>query len=206
MFCDWVEYLDLISGEIIRLNAEACDFGYRESVFKGALQDKAVILTVGLKLKKDWLPNLEYGPLRKFDSHVFPQEIFDEVCQIRMSKLPDPVKLGNAGSFFKNPIVSNARFQQLQYQFTDIVGYPVDELQTKLAAGWLIDNAGLKGYRVGGAAVHLQQALVLVNIEHATGKDVCKLAERIIKVIEDRFSITLEVEPRIIGATGRIRV
>ncbi len=203
MFCDWVEYLDLSSGELIKLDANACHFAYRESIFKGALKDCSVILSVGLKLKKDWLPNIEYGPLRQFDSDVSANDIFDAICQTRMSKLPDPAKLGNAGSFFKNPIISVGQFHQLKTQYPDIVGYAVDERLIKVAAGWLIDNAGLKGYQIGGAAVHLQQALVLVNRDNATGDDVCKLALWIIKAIKEKFAITLEVEPRIIGATGQ---
>ncbi len=203
MFCEWVEYLDLTTGKIVKLDVEACDFAYRESIFKSSLKDKAVILTVGLKLKKEWQPNIKYGPLKQFSSDVSAAEIFTVICETRMSKLPDPVILGNVGSFFKNPIVSSKQFHSLQSLYPNIVGYAVDDNQVKLAAGWLIDNAGLKGYQVGGAAVHLQQALVLVNRGQATGNDVCKLAIEIIKTIAKKFDITLEIEPRIIGKTGQ---
>ncbi|MCG9698506.1 UDP-N-acetylmuramate dehydrogenase [Shewanella sp. Isolate11] len=202
-FCDWVEYLDLLTGEIKRLDNQACDFGYRESIFKHQLKDKAIILAVGLTISKDWQPNIGYGPLQHFDSSVTPQEIFDRICETRMSKLPDPAMLGNVGSFFKNPLVSVQQFKQLKAQYGDIVGFPDGEGSVKLAAGWLIDNAGLKGYQVGGASVHMQQALVLVNIAGATGDDVCRLARYIVNIIKQRFSVALEVEPRIIGAKGQ---
>ncbi|WP_065204681.1 UDP-N-acetylmuramate dehydrogenase [Shewanella woodyi] len=200
--CDWVEYLDLTDGKLKRFNAAECDFGYRDSIFKRELKGLAVITSVGFKLSKRWKPKLDYGPLARFDIEtVTPLQIFNCICETRMSKLPDPKVLGNAGSFFKNPIISTERYLALQKQYPTIVGYPVDG-GTKLAAGWLIDNAGLKGFAIGKASVHEQQALVLVNKGGATGDDVMCLARYIIEKIYTLFSVTLEAEPRVIGAQG----
>ena len=201
-YCDWVEYLDLETGQCQRLNASECLFGYRDSIFKQALKQRAVILSVGLSLDKQWNPNLSYGPLREFKREsVTPQAVFDCICATRQQKLPNPKVLGNVGSFFKNPIVSQKQYEALQQQYPDIVGYVVNEHEVKLAAGWLIERAGLKGMTHGGAAVHLNQALVLINKSHATGNDVCQLARHIIAKIRSHFMVTLEVEPRIFGAT-----
>lgn len=203
-YCEWVEYLDLETGECQRLDASECLFGYRDSVFKQVLKQRAVILSVGLWLDKQWNPNLSYGPLKGFDrDSVIPKVVFDCICATRQQKLPDPKVLGNVGSFFKNPIVSKSHYQVLQQQYPDIVGYVVNEHEVKLAAGWLIEQAGLKGASIGGASVHLQQALVLVNKNGATGDDVCQLALNIITRIRSHFMVTLEVEPRIIGVSGQ---
>ncbi|WP_239473254.1 UDP-N-acetylmuramate dehydrogenase [Shewanella algidipiscicola] len=202
-FCEWVEYLDLTTGERVRLDAEQCLFDYRDSIFKSTLKDKAVILNVGLRLEKEWRPNLSYGPLQQLSATTLtPTMIFDCICATRSSKLPDPAALGNVGSFFKNPIVSSEHFTQLQQEYPAIVGYPVNVDKVKLAAGWLIENAGLKGHAIGGAAIHLKQALVIVNVGKATGADVCTLAREVIQRVNQIYSVYLEVEPRIIGAVG----
>ncbi|QYK01543.1 UDP-N-acetylmuramate dehydrogenase [Shewanella psychrotolerans] len=203
-YCEWVEYLDLETGDYQRLSKSECLFGYRDSIFKQVLKHRAVILSVGLRLDKQWNPNLSYGPLKGFDCEsVTPQAVFDCICATRQQKLPDPKVLGNVGSFFKNPIVSKSHFEMLQQQYPDIVGYVVDDDEVKLAAGWLIEQAGLKGSSVGGASVHSLQALVLVNRNQATGDDVCQLARHIIATIQTHFMVVLEVEPRIIGASGQ---
>ncbi|MCG9714995.1 UDP-N-acetylmuramate dehydrogenase [Shewanella insulae] len=205
-FCDWVEYLDLVSGEIKRLKGGDCEFAYRESIFKNALKHRAVILRVGFVLPKAWRPNLSYGPLQELSERsqgVTPREVFDCICETRMAKLPDPAVLGNVGSFFKNPVVSQQTFDALKRQYSDIVGYALDDSKIKLAAGWLIDRAGLKGLSVGNASIHLKQALVIVNKGGCSGQDVCDLARLVIDRIFEQFGVRLEVEPRIIGATGQ---
>jgi UDP-N-acetylmuramate dehydrogenase len=200
--CDWVEYLDLTDGKLKRLNAVECGFAYRDSIFKGELNGLAVISTVGFRLNKVWQPKLSYGPLQQLDSTtVTALQVFDCICETRISKLPDPKLLGNAGSFFKNPIITSKLFQTLKEMYPDIVGYPVDS-GIKLAAGWLIDHAGLKGFSIGNASVHGQQALVLINTGGATGDDVTRLARYIIKKISTQFFVDLEAEPRVIGAYG----
>lgn len=201
--CDWVEYLDLRTGELKCLATNECHFRYRDSIFKRELLTCAVITSIGLKLRKLWEPVISYGPLRTFEKgRVTAKQIFDSICTMRNTKLPNPNVLGNAGSFFKNPVVSRVVFDSLVENHPGIVGFPVDEDSVKLAAGWLIDRAGLKGLKVGDAAVHEQQALVLVNKGHATGTDVTQLAKKVISAIVERYGIKLAAEPRIIGANG----
>ncbi|MBT1446646.1 UDP-N-acetylmuramate dehydrogenase [Shewanella sp. JM162201] len=199
-FCEWVEYLSPLDGSITRLTAEQCEFGYRESIFKAALKGKAIITRVGLKLVKAWQPRLGYAPLNQFDPMtVSALDIFNKVIEVRRSKLPDPAVLGNAGSFFKNPVVDAATFSTIVRQFPDAVAYAQDDGRMKLAAGWLIDKAGLKGFRLGNAGVHEKQALVLVNLGGASGAEVCALARHIITTVEQTFGVTLEAEPNIVG-------
>lgn len=178
--CDYVEVLNLHTNEIFRLINEQCQFGYRDSIFKHTYATGYVIIAVGLKLSKNWIPVLKYGSLANLaKSAVNAQQIFDEVCAIRRSKLPDPAEFGNAGSFFKNPVISKADFDHLQQEYPDIPHFPQADGRVKLAAGWLIDQCGLKGYQLGGAAVHQQQALVLINQQDATSSDVVELAHHI---------------------------
>lgn len=202
-FCDWVEYVDLSCGKLIHLSVHGCEFGYRDSIFKRQLMNKALITRVGFKLPKMWRPKLEYGPLKVINvAGVTPKQVFDCICETRQSKLPDPNVLGNAGSFFKNPVIDSAQFAALAEVYPSIVGYAHGLGKTKVAAGWLIDNAGLKGFKIGGAAVHDKQALVLVNTGEATSDDVLMLASSIVEKIELQFGISLEAEPRMIGTNG----
>ena len=160
--CDYVDVLNLNTGEQFRLQANECEFGYRESIFKHRYAQGYVITAVGLKLAKNWQPILKYGSLVNFDPQtVTAKQVFDEVCHIRRSKLPDPKEFGNAGSFFKNPVVSAEQFAKIQKQVENLPHFPQPDGSVKLAAGWLIDQCHLKGFQIGGAAVHQQQALVL---------------------------------------------
>ncbi len=203
--CDYVDVLNLNTGEIERLSAEQCLFGYRDSIFKHKYQDGYAIVHVGLQLSKEWVPILEYGDLKKLDAAtVTPKEIFDSVCAMRRSKLPDPNITGNAGSFFKNPIVSTKELQKLVEQYPDIPHYSQNNGTEKLAAGWLIDNCSLKGFTIGGAAVHKQQALVLINQGNATSKDVISVAHHVRSEVFKRFSVLLEPEVRFVGKYGEI--
>lgn len=198
--CEYVDILCLETFAVKRLSAAECQFGYRDSIFKHSLYQKAVIIAVGLKLAKDWQPNIEYGPLKSLAStDLAAQQIFDRVRQIRMEKLPDPAITGNAGSFFKNPVISKDHFEQLKNQFPDIVAYPADN-GMKVAAGWLIDQCQLKGTSVGGAQVHPLQALVLINKNHATADDVIQLATKVRDAVLARYQIELEHEVRFMGA------
>ncbi|MCK6263234.1 UDP-N-acetylmuramate dehydrogenase [Vibrio sp. ZSDE26] len=205
--CEYVDVLCLESFEVKRLASEECQFGYRDSIFKHQLYQKVVVVAIGLKLDKYWKPNIGYGPLKSFDeTTVTSKQIFDCVCQVRMEKLPNPAETGNAGSFFKNPIISMATFQDLQARFPDMVAYPaIDENGRegmKIAAGWLIDQCGLKGVMVGGAQVHPNQALVIVNKDNATANDVVMLAAKVRQTVLDRYNIELEHEVRFMSATG----
>ncbi|WP_373099370.1 MULTISPECIES: UDP-N-acetylmuramate dehydrogenase [Pasteurellaceae] len=203
--CDYVEVLDLNNGEQFRLNNAQCGFGYRESVFKHQYRDGYLITAVGLKLRKHWRPVLKYGSLANFDADkVSPQQIFAEVCAVRNSKLPAPEQFGNAGSFFKNPLVSAADFNLLQQEYPTIPNFPQADGTVKLAAGWLIDQCGLKGYQIGGAAVHQQQALVLINRHNASASDVIELAHHIRQCVAIKFNVYLQPEVRFIGAAGEV--
>ncbi|OEF24360.1 UDP-N-acetylmuramate dehydrogenase [Vibrio rumoiensis] len=195
--CEYVEYLDLDTLTITRLNSDQCLFAYRDSVFKQSLLGKVVIVAVGLKLNKAWKANLSYGPLQaEKDILTTPQAIFDLVCDIRRSKLPDPSVTGNAGSFFKNPVITTENFNRLKTAYPELSGYPMTEGGVKIAAGWLIDRCGLKGHQIGGAQVHPQQALVIVNAGEATSKDILDLAWFIRQTVSHKYGVDLEHEVR----------
>lgn len=198
--CEYVDVLCLETFEIKRLTNQECQFGYRDSIFKHELYQKAIVVAIGLKLSKNWEPNIEYGPLKSFDAQtVSAQEIFEQVCQVRMDKLPDPAVTGNAGSFFKNPVIGEHHYTALKSKYPDLVAYPTDS-GVKVAAGWLIDQCGLKGTAVNGAQVHPNQALVLVNRDNATANDIVELAAVVRAQVKEKYGIELEHEVRFIGA------
>ena len=180
-----------------------CEFGYRESVFKNKYKGEFIITSVTYRLNKKPVFNTSYGAieaeLMKEGVHTLSiKAISDAVISIRQSKLPDPAVIGNAGSFFKNPTVSNAQFAKLKNKFPVIVGYPVNEHETKLAAGWLIEQCGWKGYRNGDAGCHARQALVLVNYGHAKGQEILELSEKIIDSVQHMFDVQLHQEANIV--------
>ncbi|WP_306331984.1 UDP-N-acetylmuramate dehydrogenase [Vibrio injensis] len=197
--CHYVDYLCLESFTIKRLSVSDCQFGYRDSIFKQDLCGKALVVAVGLRLSKDWRPLLSYGPLQALPSTCTAEDIYHTVCQVRKDKLPDPTVVGNAGSFFKNPVIDQTSFETLKKQYPNLVAYPTEQ-GVKLAAGWLIEQAGLKGYTLGGAQVHPKQALVIINNNRATAEDIITLAKQICKTVHDQFNVNLEHEVRFIGA------
>lgn len=181
-------------------NAE-CRFAYRESIFKHELRGKAIITSVEFRLSKSQQPSLGYGDLAKeveARGRVTLKNIREAVCSIRRSKLPDTAVLGNAGSFFKNPIVNKDVSERLKQEYENMPVYPVSEQNCKLAAGWLIDQAGLKGYRQGNVGVHERQALVLVNFGGATGEEVIALSELVRERVKEKFGITIDPEVNIL--------
>ena len=181
-------------------NAE-CRFAYRESIFKHELRGKAIITSVEFRLSKSQQPSLGYGDLAKeveARGRVTLKNIREAVCSIRRSKLPDTAVLGNAGSFFKNPIVNKDVSEKLKQEYENMPVYPVSEQNCKLAAGWLIDQAGLKGYRQGNVGVHERQALVLVNFGGATGEEVISLSELVRERVKEKFGITIDPEVNIL--------
>lgn len=184
------------------LSAEECRFAYRDSIFKQELKGKTVITSVEFTLYKDAQPNLHYGDVcQKVEELGGPtlKNIRQAICSIRESKLPDTKKIGNAGSFFKNPIVDKSLAQRLKAENEQMPLYPAtDEQKCKLAAGWLIDQAGMKGYRSGNVGVHDRQALVLVNYGGATGSEVIELSQRVQERVEERFGISIEPEVNIL--------
>ncbi|MDA9556714.1 UDP-N-acetylmuramate dehydrogenase [Vibrio sp.] len=196
--CDYVDVLDLQSYETQRLTADECQFGYRDSIFKHDLYQKVIVIAIGLRLPKCWQAKNHYGPLKALGASATAQAIFDEVCEVRSQKLPNPDITGNAGSFFKNPVITQAQFKVLSERFPDVVAYPAGN-DMKVAAGWLIDQCGLKGYQMGGAQVHPNQALVLVNSQHASAMDVVTLAAYVREQVLQRYDIELEHEVRFIG-------
>ncbi|MCE2657885.1 MAG: UDP-N-acetylmuramate dehydrogenase [Rubrivivax sp.] len=198
-----LDVVDLVTGRTVTLDAVACAFGYRDSVFKRHLLGKAVITRVRLRCPKPWQPVLGYLDLeRKMAEHQNPtpdaQTVFDWVCAIRRAKLPDPAVIGNAGSFFKNPVVSMEQCRDIIGRDPEVVHYPLPDGSVKLAAGWLIDACGWKGKSIGGAGVYEKQALVLVNRGGATGGEVVTLAKAIEESVYGRFGIRLEAEPVVV--------
>lgn len=198
-----LDAVDLVTGRSVMLDAAMCRFGYRDSIFKQALAGKSVVTRVRLRLPKPWVPALGYLDLeRKMaetgNTHPDARTIFDWVCAIRRAKLPDPAAIGNAGSFFKNPVVSAEQCRDIIDRDPEIVHYPLPDGSVKLAAGWLIDACGWKGKSVGRAGVYERQALVLVNRGGASGAEVVTLARAIQESVYGRFGIRLEPEPVIV--------
>ncbi|WP_250479440.1 MULTISPECIES: UDP-N-acetylmuramate dehydrogenase [unclassified Caballeronia] len=190
--------VELATGARAEFDRAACAFGYRDSFFKRAGRGRFMITSVTFRLPKAWTPRADYADVaRALDGAATPdaQAIFDAVVAVRRAKLPDWTALGNAGSFFKNPVVSAQAFEALKQREPGVVSYPQADGQVKLAAGWLIDQCGWKGRGIGGAAVHDRQALVLVNRGGATGAQVLELAEAIRRDVLARFNVELEMEP-----------
>ena len=195
-----VEAFDRKSGGFVRFAAGECEFAYRDSLFKRD-PEHYIVVAVEFALSRTPALKLEYAgigeELQAMGVEAAPRasQVAEAVIRIRRRKLPDPALLGNAGSFFKNPLVSQALAAELQGAYPDLVAYPQADGQMKLAAGWLIDKAGWKGFREGDAGVHKLQALVLVNYGGATGHDIANLARRIQRDIAERFKVELEMEP-----------
>ena len=184
--------------EIHSFDAEACQFGYRESVFKQSLKDQYVITSVTFCLSKTPAFRLDYGAIQEVlqangVQHPTLREVSDAVIQIRQSKLPDPKEIGNAGSFFKNPTIPSSQFEQLKAHYPALPGYPSSE-GIKVAAGWLIEQTGWKGKRIGDVGVHAKQALVLVNYGDGTGEEIKSLSEQVQASVMEKFGIQLQAE------------
>lgn len=191
---------DFLSGEIITLDKAACKFAYRDSIFKREYKDRLVILDVTFALPKVWQARLNYGDVAQFLAtknicEPSPGDVSNAIISIRQSKLPDPAVIGNAGSFFKNPIVKADQRDALLSVYPTMVSYLQADGLYKLAAGWLIEQCGWKGKSLGRVGVYEKQALVLVNLGAATGLEVRQLAQRIQADVLNKFSVNLEVEP-----------
>lgn len=195
--------MDAITGEERIFSKDECEFGYRESVFKHTYKNKYIIIDVSFKLAKTHVLSTHYGAindeLKKNNiSHPSIKDISNAVIAIRQSKLPDPKVMGNAGSFFKNPEIPAKQHELLRSKFENLVSYPLENGNYKLAAGWLIEQSGLKGFEKNGAAVHDKQALVLVNKNHATGNSVFELSDHVLKTVFEKFGVQLEREVNIL--------
>ncbi|MHC6648734.1 UDP-N-acetylmuramate dehydrogenase [Alteromonas sp. HB246098] len=206
---DKVECVFLETGEQVLLSNEDCQFGYRDSVFKHALANKVLITHVNFKLPKQYELKISYGELAALTEPT-PEKVYSKVIEIRKSKLPDPSELGNAGSFFKNPVVSKVVFKAISKEYDSVPHFVVSENagneqeQIKIPAAWLIDQAGFKGKTLNKVRCHPTQPLVLTNIGGATGSDVITMAKNIIASVQDKFGIQLEPEVRLLGNKGLI--
>jgi len=198
-----LEAYHLTEKKVVKFNLEECEFGYRESVFKTTFRNQFVILNVTYRLNKVPQFNTKYGAIEAelqlmSVKDLSIQAISQAVINIRSSKLPNPAIIGNAGSFFKNPEISADQFATLKTSFKNIVGYPLDNGNIKLAAGWLIEQCGWKGYRNGDVGCHAKQALVLVNYGCAKGSEILDLSEEIITSVWNKFTVKLSKEVNIV--------
>lgn len=195
-----LQAINLENGDILEFDKERCQFGYRESFFKSHGLDKILITSVTFALPKQAKWKIDYAGVREVleGKELSAELISDAIIVLRQSKLPDPDVIGNAGSFFKNPILDNDKWEQLKTSYPNASAYKQDNGQMKTSAAWLVDNCGWKGYRKGDAGVSDKHALVLVNYATATGAELWLVAQEIIRSVENKFGITLEPEPRLI--------
>ena len=198
-----VETVSVETGELRLFTNEECRYAYRESIFKQELKSKYIVTYVTYRLKKHPVYHLDYGNIRseleKEGGELSLEKLRRVIIRIREAKLPDPEKIGNAGSFFMNPIVLVEQFEALWKIYPDMPHYKVDEKRVKIPAGWMIDRCGWKGKHLGRAGVHDKQALVLVNLGGATGEEVVRLAEAIVRSVKEKFGITICPEVNFIG-------
>jgi UDP-N-acetylmuramate dehydrogenase len=197
-----LEAFHLSEKKIHTFTATDCEFGYRDSVFKNRYKNEFAILSVTFQLKKKPIYHIGYGAITEELEKMRVEDlsikaVSQAVINIRSSKLPDPQKIANAGSFFKNPEVATEKYEALKLQFPNIVAYPLAKGSVKLAAGWMIEQCGWKGYRKGDAGCHAKQALVLVNYGNATGKEIYDLSEEILQSVKNKFDVFLEREVNI---------
>jgi len=200
---EWLEAVNIETAEVERFEAEDCQFGYRDSIFKNEFKGKYVITDVVLKLSKQPEVNTTYGAIksklkeRAIDNPTI-RDISDIVIDIRNSKLPDPKTLGNAGSFFKNPVVNKELYHRIKESHPNVPGYPMENREVKVPAGWLIEQTGWKGKVVGNVGTFKQQALVIVNLGGATGQQILNLAAKIRDSVKKEFGIKLVPEVNIV--------
>ncbi|MBE1301756.1 MAG: UDP-N-acetylmuramate dehydrogenase [Alteromonadaceae bacterium] len=202
--CDFVEFYDLTNHKLHRINKQECLFGYRDSIFKHKGNEALLITSVGLTLSKIWQPNTSYKGLDELGQSCTPNEVLNRVIEIRQSKLPDPKVIGNAGSFFKNPVVSKKQYQLLKREFHDLPAYPVGDDNLKVPAAFLIEQCGFKGHSKDGIGAFEKQPLVLVNRGDGNGAALLDFARNIQTKVLEKFDIKLQNEVRLIGKDGEI--
>ena len=201
-----VEALEIATNKLVSFSNEACNFGYRNSIFKNEVKGKYILTSVSFRLTtKNHQLTTSYGAIENelaVQKIKIPtlKNISDAIIRIRKSKLPDPKEIGNSGSFFKNPVISKKQFLRLQKENPSIPNYPVSETEIKVPAGWLVEQSGFKGKRFGDAGVHEKQALVLVNYGSATGIEIFQLAEKIQQTVFKKFEIALEIEVNFVAS------
>lgn len=206
-YIERIEAVEIATGRVMTIPAEDCGYGYRQSKFKQEWKNRYLITHVTYRLSTDFLPHLDYGNIREAlrqahgaddVSALTAQQLRDAIIGIRQAKLPDPKVMGNAGSFFMNPIVSRERYEQLAAQYPGMPHYEVDKDHVKIPAGWMIDQCGWKGRSLGRAGVHSRQALVLVNLGGATGREIVTLCTAIRHDVKQRFGIDIHPEVNIV--------
>lgn len=197
--CDYVDFFHWQSRAVQRLSKSDCGFAYRDSIFKTTLAGQGIIVAVGLTLKKQGQPKLGYKGLEHLNEQSSVAEVAEAVIAVRQSKLPDPAVLPNCGSFFKNPVVSQSVFDATQSRYPEMPFYPQANGQVKLAAGWLIEQTGLKGQRIGDVGCYEKQALVLVNFGRGTAADLQQMIGLIQQKVLTQFAVQLEPEVRLLG-------
>jgi len=198
-----LEAFHLQEKKVYTFTAIDCEFGYRDSSFKRRHKDQFAILSVTFRFRKKPIYHVSYGAIIQELEKLGVKDlsinaVSQAVINIRSSKLPDPEKIANSGSFFKNPVISSIKYEELKLKFPDIIAYPLPDGSVKLAAGWMIEQCGWKGYRKGDAGCHAKQALVLVNYGNATGKEIYDLSEEILQSVNEKFEVILEREVNII--------
>ena len=203
---DKVQWFDFSTRQVKCLDRAECKFSYRDSIFKNELADQGIILSVTIKLSKLWSANLNYNGLDDLPANCTAKDVFEKVLTIRNSKLPDPSVTPNAGSFFKNPIISKVHYQTICSEYASVPGYVQRDNLIKIAAGWLIEQSGLKGFTLGKVGVHEKQALVLVNYGSTDGQDIIKLAKHVQNTVKEKFNIILEPEVRLLTQTGLMKL
>ncbi len=200
--------VEIASGELCVFDRAACQFGYRDSLFKNAARDQYIIIDITLRLTTSPAVNISYPAIMAavaeagLEDNLTPEAVSQLVCQIRQQKLPDPAVIPNAGSFFKNPVIADSAVAELHKRYPQMPAYPQPQQQSKIPAAWLIDQCGFKGVRRGSLGVHKHQALVLVNHQDkgtGSGELLLALADEICDAVWQRFSIRLEIEPRVYG-------
>jgi len=201
-FCQQVSWFEFSTQTVKKISKQECQFSYRNSTFKQALYNKGIITEVEFYFPKKWCANLSYAGLNELEDNATATQVMDKVISLRQAKLPDPELLPNAGSFFKNPIVNEAKANKIKADYPTAPMYKQCNGKVKLAAGWLIEKAGLKGVRMHGVGVHEHQALVLVNYESKHGEDLIKLAKYVQQVVLAKFDVIINPEVRMISAQG----
>jgi UDP-N-acetylmuramate dehydrogenase len=199
-----VETVNLTDGSHRTFKNEECGYAYRQSVFKNELKGCYAVTYVNIRLSKQFQPNTAYGNIRQAleGKEVTPQAVRQAIIDIRNQKLPDPKQMGNAGSFFMNPVVSHETFERLKSAYPDMPFYDVPN-GVKIPAGWLIDKAGWKGKALGRAAVHDKQALVLVNLGGATASEIVRLSETIQADVQRKFGVSIKPEVNFVGGSEK---
>lgn len=206
-FCNYVDVLNCANKKIIRFNNKDCKFDYRYSKLQNCYKKGLIVISVGIRLKKKWQPSISYKDFKTFNSkNLHPKKIFNFICETRNKKIPNPKFIGNAGSFFKNPIINIYKAKKIIKYFPNLNLFYDKQYsyKTKLFAGQLIEECNLKGYNIGGAFVYEKHALIIINKKNATWKDIILLFKHIKLCVKKKFNICLEPEVKFISSKNKL--